>query len=134
ALETSATLWQSFMTEVSRSMPIADFKDNKPSGLVTAKVDAYSGMKPGPFSRRTVNELFLDGTVPNDVDNTKVATAIDRATGKIWNEGCTGPKVTKGFLDLSKVETGYPSWRPYNRNWIARAARGTGVRGGPKHT
>jgi penicillin-binding protein 1A len=134
ALETSATLWQSFMTQASKSMPIADFKSTKPSGLVTAKVDAYSGMKPGPFSRRTVSELFIEGTVPTDVDNTKTGMAIDQATGKLWNEGCTGPKVTKGFLDLSKVEPGFPQWRSYTRGWIARAARGSGVRGGPKRT
>ncbi|TME83162.1 MAG: hypothetical protein E6I45_04345 [Chloroflexi bacterium] len=134
ALETSATLWQSFLTEASRSMPIADFKGTKPPGLVTAKVDAYSGMKPGPFSKRTVSELFIEGTVPTDVDNTKTGMAIDDATGKLWNEGCTGPKVTKGFMDLSKVEPGFPQWRPYTRGWAQRAARGSGVFGGPKHT
>jgi penicillin-binding protein 1A len=134
ALETSATLWQSFLTEASKSMPIADFKSTRPPGLVTAKVDAYSGMKPGPFSRRTVSELFIEGTVPTDVDNTKVGMAIDQATGKLWNDGCTGPKVTKGFMDLSKVEPGFPQWRPYTRGWAQRAARGSGVYGGPKHT
>ena len=134
ALETAATMWQSFLTEASRSMPIANFTDSKPSGLVTAKVDAYSGMKPGPFTTRTVSELFIDGTVPNDVDNTKVPVSVDHATGKLWADGCTGPQETKGFLDLSKVESGYPSWRKYNQGWISRAARGAGVRGGPKRT
>ena len=35
-------------TEVSRGTPIVDFK--QPAGLVDAKIDAFSGMQPGPFT------------------------------------------------------------------------------------
>ncbi|HYX11171.1 MAG TPA: hypothetical protein VE817_04275, partial [Candidatus Acidoferrum sp.] len=132
ALESAATLWQAFLTQASKSMPIVNFKE--PPGIVQAKVDAFSGMKPGPFSRRTVTENFIDGTQPKDVDNTKRAMAIDEASGKLWQDGCVGPKVTKGFFDVSKIDTAFPQWQKYDRGWAVRAAKGSGVRGGPKGT
>jgi membrane peptidoglycan carboxypeptidase len=133
ALETAASLWQSFLEDASKGTPVATFA-KPPAGVVQATVDAYSGMLPGPYTTRTIKEWFIDGTVPKQVDNTKVGVAIDSATGLLWQAGCLGPEVTKGFLDFSNVEPGHPSWVPFTRNWAARAARGTGVRGGPKHT
>lgn len=122
ALESSASLWQDFMTAATKGMPITSFR--RPAGLVEAKVDAHSGLKPGPFTSRTVTELFIEGTVPKQVDNTKVGIAVDAATGGLWQEGCAGPKVIKGFLDFSKVESDYPAWQKADRNWASRAARG----------
>jgi membrane peptidoglycan carboxypeptidase len=133
ALQTAASLWQSFLEDAVKGTPVAAFA-KPPAGVVQATVDAYSGMLPGPYTTRTIKEWFIDGTVPKQVDNTKVGVAIDSATGLLWQAGCLGPEVTKGFLDFSNVEPGHPSWVPFTRNWAARAARGTGVRGGPKHT
>ena len=100
----------------------------------TISVDANSGLLPGPFTHRTVKEYFASGNAPKKVDNTKVGVAIDKATGKLWQDGCLGPKVTKGFLDFSNVDAGWPQWQKYDRGWAKRAARGVGVRGGPKGT
>lgn len=133
ALESAATLWQAFLTEASRGTPIAQF-DDKPKGVSQVSVDAHSGMLPGPFTAKTVKEWFISGTVPRQVDDTKVPTDIDTATGLLWQEGCLGPKETKGFLDLSGVDAGFPTWQKYDRGWIARAMKGVGVRGGPKRT
>ena len=124
ALESAASLWQEFMAAATKGMPITDFR--RPSGIVEAKVDAHSGMKPGPFTSRTVTELFIEGTVPTEVDNTKVGIEIDAATGDLWQEGCLGPKEIKGFLTFSKVEPDHPEWQKYTRNWASRAARGGG--------
>lgn len=121
SLDSSAPVWSRIMTAVSKGLPFATFEASQPSGLVAAKVDAYSGMKPGPFTTRTVSELFIKGTAPTDVDNTKVGIDIDAATGDLWAPGCTGPQVTRGFLDLSNVEPNFPSWARYNRSWFARA-------------
>jgi membrane peptidoglycan carboxypeptidase len=132
ALETAASLWQAFLTQASKNMPIVDFK--RPPGIVDAKVDAFSGMKPGPFSRRTVKEHFIEGTQPTEIDNTKRAIAVDQASGKLWQDGCVGPRVRKGFLDLSKADAAHPKWQKYDNAWAARARHGQGVRGGPKGT
>ncbi len=132
SLDTSAPLWSAIMTEVSKGMKIASFKP--PSGLKSATVDAFTGLKPGPFTKKTVKELFLPGTVPTQKETIRVAASIDKASGLLWREGCAGPKVTKGFFNLSEVESNFPAWQKANANWGARAAKGSGVRGGPKGT
>ena len=50
ALESAATLWQSFLNQATKGDPIADFK--KPGGIVDVKIDAHSGMLPGPTRAR----------------------------------------------------------------------------------
>ncbi len=132
SLQTSAPLWSAILTDLSRGMPIAAFK--APSGLETAEVDAFTGLKPGPFTTKTVKELFIKGTVPTQKETSRIAMEIDGASGLRWQDGCVGPKVTKGFFDLSEVDAGFPDWQKANRNWGARAAKGVGVRGGSKGT
>jgi membrane peptidoglycan carboxypeptidase len=132
SLSSSAPLWSRIMRDVSRGMPIASWK--RPSGLVEASVDAVSGMKPGPFTKRTVKELFIKGTQPTERDDLRRTVEIDGATGDLWQDGCLGPKKTVGALDFSNVEAAYGSWAKFDRAWAKRAARGAGVAGGPKGT
>jgi membrane peptidoglycan carboxypeptidase len=135
SLEASAPLWSSIMTEVSKGMPLASFASSRPGGLTQTKIDAYSGMLPGPFTTKTVSEWFIAGTAPTQVDDTKVPVQIDAATGDLWQEGCAGPVETQGFLDLSNVESSMPaSWKSYTDGWIARAKKGAGAVGGPRRT
>ena len=132
SLASSAPLWSKILTEVSNGLPIANFK--RPEGLVEAKVDAFSGLLPGPYTVSTVNELFIKGTAPTRRDDLHVILDIDQATGLLWQDGCTGPMVQGAFLDFSQAEPGFPQWQPYTQEWAARAARGTGVVGGPRNT
>ena len=134
SLDTSAPVWSAILSEVSHGMPMAQFASSRPKGIVAAKVDAFSGMLPGPFTTRTVTELFIAGTTPRDSDDLHIVLDIDKATGLLWQDDCTGPKVTKGFLDLRRAEPNFPAWGKYNRGWAARAARGQYVRGGPEGT
>ena len=59
---------------------------------------------------------------------------IDAASGLRWQDGCVGPRTSRGFFDLTEVESNFPAWQKANRQWAARAAKGTGVRGGPEGT
>jgi membrane peptidoglycan carboxypeptidase len=127
SLDTSAPLWSAILTEVSKGEKIASFK--APKGLLTATVDAFTGLKPGPFTNKTVKEFFLPGTVPTQKESIRVAASIDKASGLLWRSGCAGPKITRGFFNLSEVESNFPAWQKANANWGARAARGPGVRG-----
>ena len=102
SLDTSAPLWSAILTEISQGLPIADFV--QPDGLETAEVDAFTGLKPGPFTTKTVEEIFLPGTVPTQEETSRVALDIDSASGLLWQDGCAGPKVTQGFFDLAEVE------------------------------
>jgi membrane peptidoglycan carboxypeptidase len=132
SLDTSAPLWSAILQEVSKGDKIANFKP--PKDIETATVDAYTGLKPGPFTTKTVKEFFVPGTVPTQKETLRVGASIDKATGLLWQDGCEGPKVTKGFFNLSEVEANFPAWQKANAAWGARAAKGSGVRGGPKGT
>ena len=132
SLSSSAPLWSRIMRDVSKGMPIATWK--RPSGLVEATVDAFSGMKPGPFTRKKVKEIFIKGTQPTDTDDMRRPVEIDAATGNLWQDGCAGPKRTVGALNFGHVEENFPTWQKFDRAWAKRAARGPGVAGGPERT
>jgi hypothetical protein len=132
ALESAASLWQSFLTAATKGTPIATF--SRPPGVTQVTVDAFSGMLPGPFTTKTVKEWFIEDTVPREVDTTKVGIEIDEATGALWQEGCAGPQTLQGFLDLSGVEAEFPTWATFNAGWLERAKKGVGVVGGPEKT
>ena len=55
-----------------------------------------------------------------------MAASIDAASGLLWQDGCAGPKVTRGFFNLSDVEANFPAWQRADADWAARAARGSG--------
>jgi len=128
SIDVTTYVWQGFMQAASRDWAIHDFR--RPKGLKEATVDAFTGLKPGPFSSKTVREIFIDGTAPAQVDYTKVGMRIEKETGTRWQDGCVGTPVTKGFLDLSGVEAAFPNWQKQNQKWIARARKGAGVGGG----
>ena len=133
SVSSSEPLWNKIITEVTKGTPIAKFQE--PDGIVERNIDAYSGMIPGPGTVRTIKELFIKGTEDSlRKDDMHVATDIDQATGLLWADGCTGPKVSKLFLDFSQVEPRFPAWQKYTQEWAKRAAKGPGVRGGPKRT
>ncbi len=132
SLDSSAPLWSALLEEASQKYGISSFK--APAGLETATVDAFTGLKPGPFTKKTVKELFLKGTVPSERETIRVSLTVDDASGLLWRDGCVGPKVQRGFFDLQEVESNFPAWQKANRNWAGRAAKGPGVRGGPEGT
>lgn len=134
SLETSAPLWSAILSDISKGMPIEDFSRVKPAGLVTAQVDAFTGMLPGPTTRKTVTEIYLPGTAPTAAAKVTVTKDIDSATGLLWQDGCAGPMQTRSFIDFSQVDAAWPVWQKADIAWQARAARGSGVYGGPKRT
>ncbi|HMJ80325.1 MAG TPA: transglycosylase domain-containing protein [Candidatus Dormibacteraeota bacterium] len=129
SIDVTTYMWQGFMNEASRTWKIDQFV--RPPGITTAPVDAFSGLKPGPFTTKTINELFIAGTEPTKIDDTKVAVQVEKETNTLWQDGCFGTPITRGYLNLSNVEPAFPNWQVYDRGWIARAARGSGVLGGP---
>jgi len=132
SLDTSAPLWSAILTEVSKGEKIAQFK--APPDIVSAKVDAFTGLKPGPFTKKTITELFVPGTVPTQKETLRQAVTVDAASGLLWQDGCVGPKETRGFFNMTEVEANFPAWQKANVAWGARAARGSGVGGGLKGT
>ena len=134
SLDTSAPLWSAILSDVSKGLKIEGFARTKPKGLVKATVDAFTGLAPSGATRKTVEELFLPGTAPTTSASFSRAVDIDAASGLLWREGCVGPMETRSFIDYSKAEAGFKAWQKADAAWQARAARGPGVRGGPKGT
>ena len=95
-------------------------------------VDAFTGLKPGPFTTKTVKELFMAGTVPTEQrDDPRRRSTSTRRRGLLWQDGCAGPKVTRASSTSREVESNFPTGR--RRTRLGRpAARGPGVRGGPR--
>jgi penicillin-binding protein 1A len=131
SLELAAPLWHAFMQDVTVGTPKVEFK--QPGGLTWVNVDAFTGLLPGPYSGKTVREVFINGTVPTQVDNTKVPMDIDTVTNTLWTYDCPGVKDTRGFLDLSQVDAGNANFQNYDQIWIQRARTGVGKRGGPNN-
>ena len=132
SLEMAAPIWHAFMQDVTKGTPVVDF--HQPAGVTWASVDAYSGMLPGPYTTRTFKEVFVDGTVPTVVDTTKVSIDVDSTTNTLWTYDCPGVKVTKGYLNLSQVDSTNPTWQQYDNIWASRAVKGSGVKGGPNNS
>ncbi len=130
SLGSSAPLWSRILAEVSHGTPIVDFK--QPKGIVTMSVDAFSGMKPGPFTTKTFSEIFIAGTEPTQPDDLHRTVDIDKASGKLWQDGCVGPKQTVGALDFSAVDADHANWQRADNGWARRASHGSGVGGGLK--
>ena len=134
SLDTSAPLWSAILSDAAKGLPIEGFARVRPKGLLTAKVDAFTGTKPTPSTRAVVSELFIAGTGPAPSRSVSVTRTVDAATGLLWQDGCAGPQVTRAFVDYSRYEAQYPGWRRADAAWQARAARGQGVAGGVKGT
>ena len=89
-------------------------------------------MKPGPFTTKTVKELFIQGTEPTQTDDLRRTIDIDAASGLRWQDGCVGPKKTVGALDFSQVDANHPNWQQADNGWARRAAARAGRRRRPE--
>jgi peptidoglycan glycosyltransferase len=131
SLDVAGPIWQNILREATRGWEVNDFP--RPKGLQQATVDAFTGFKPSPWSRRQVKEWYIEGTVPGDdpwIVGVDVVTGPDGKDYR-WKDGCEGDPTTKGYLVLSKAEQDRESWNEANKGWIARARRGINVAGGP---
>ena len=115
SLTAAAPLWRAFMREYTNGWPVTQFV--RPKGVVKATIDAWSGGKPGPWTKATTKEWFIDGTQPG------ARRAVDPA-GLLYSRSCGGYRV-----DLLKAELGPSSWDPDVADWMRRARRGQGVMG-----
>jgi hypothetical protein len=96
-------------------MPVASFRP--PKGVVQARIDAWTGGRPGPWTKDTVTEWFINGTQPG------AANAVD-PPGLLYTPACGGWRV-----DPVKAELGPRLWDHDVLNWTFRARRGVGVVG-----
>jgi membrane peptidoglycan carboxypeptidase len=109
-------VWHAFLRDYMRGKPVAEFA--RPSkGLVQQTTDAFSGGRPGPWTRSTVSEWYIQGTEPSSQN------PVD-PPGLLYTRQCGGY-----YVDPVQVENpGAPqTWVDAARDWARRAARGPGV-------
>jgi membrane peptidoglycan carboxypeptidase len=115
SLTAAAPLWRAFMRDYTKDWTVTSFR--RPKGVIQARIDAWSGGRPGPWTRDTTTAWFIRGTQPGG------RNAIDEA-GLLYRATCGGWRV-----DPVKAELGPESWRLDVANWLSRARRGVGVTG-----
>jgi membrane peptidoglycan carboxypeptidase len=115
SLTAAGEVWHAFTREYSKEWPVADFK--APKGVVQATADRWSGGEPGPWTRATVREWFIEGTQPG------AKKAIDQ-DGLLYTRGCAG-----WMVNPVAAELGPARWDDDVADWTRRARRGSGVRG-----
>jgi membrane peptidoglycan carboxypeptidase len=115
SLTAAAPLWRAFVRDLTAKQPITNFV--RPKGVVRATIDAWTGGRPGSWTRDTVSEWFIAGTQPG------ASKAID-PPGLLYARSCGGWRV-----DPVKAELGPRAWDDDVSNWLARARRGVGVTG-----
>jgi membrane peptidoglycan carboxypeptidase len=114
SLSTAGEVWHAFVRDYSKKWPVAHFQ--APKGVVQATIDRWSGGAPGPWTRNTIREWFIDGTQPgarNEIDQ----------PGLLYSQGCGGWAV-----DPVKAEP-VAAWQDDVQAWVDRARRGIGVKG-----
>ena len=115
SLTAAAPLWRAFVSQYTNDWPVARFE--RPEGVTEATIDAFSGGRPGSWTRDSREEFFIDGTQPRGKDS------IDPA-GLLYSRACGGFRV-----DPLKAELGPSAWDKDVEDWIRRARRGVGVAG-----
>ena len=115
SLTTAGEVWHAFLRDYTDGMPIADFE--APDGVVRDTVDRWSGGEPGPWTRATEREWFIQGTNPG------AKREVDEA-GLLYSRGCGG-----WMVDPVKAELGPSRWDDDVADWVRRARNGPGTRG-----
>ena len=115
SITAAAPLWRAFVNDYTKDWAVAGFK--RPKNVVKATIDAWSGGKPGAWTRQRTEELFVRGTQPGG------KRQVDKA-GLLYSRACGGWRV-----DPVQAELGPSAWDSDVEDWLRRARRGTGVSG-----
>jgi hypothetical protein len=76
-----------------QSLPKVDFVE--PAGIKWVTIDAESGLLPGPFTRSTAREPFIEGTEPKKQDDLHKELGICKASGRLATPYCPADQVEK---------------------------------------
>ena len=112
SLDTSAPLWSAILSDVSKGMPIDGFRRTKPKGLVTATVDAFTGMQAerrdpphrrGAVHRRAPSPPSPRATPSPSTSTRRAGSAGRRAASARWSPGRSST--------TAEAESGFKTWQ-----------------------
>jgi penicillin-binding protein 1C len=111
----AAPIWKSVTTSLLKGKKIDNFQ--RPEGVVSMKVDAMTGQKPGKGSK-TRNELFAKWQPPPE-DSMRVTKRICRPSGLLANDSCekAGKAINKTYFVMTDpytelFQSGFKSCKP----------------------
>lgn len=95
-----AKIWREVMRQAHQDIPYHDFTE--PPGIVRETVDNKSGLKPGYNTppEHMVNDIFIEGTVPTEIDDAHTLVEVCATSGLLPNEYCP-EKITRVFIKSS---------------------------------
>ena len=105
----AAPIWHDVMMNLHQDLPPRDFP--RPDGLTTETICAVNGLLPSAGCSQRVDEVFIAGTEPTQVDDWHRQFNIDRRTGLLAGDNCP-PEVT-----VSRWFTLYP---PDAGQWVEK--------------
>ena len=74
-------IWQAIMSQAHKDLPVLSW--STPNGVSPVTVCDPSGLLPTPACPQTVQEVFLNGNEPTQVDNLYEKIAINKETGRL---------------------------------------------------
>ncbi|MEI6222475.1 MAG: transglycosylase domain-containing protein [bacterium] len=114
-IEGTAPIWNQFMTKALQKMPDETYPF--PDGEVEkATVCKTTGLKPGECP--TVQDYFMKGKAPKEVDTYWKRILVDKATGKRAAEGCPAESVEEKFF-LMSLKAEKNEWQKPVDDWLA---------------
>jgi peptidoglycan glycosyltransferase len=111
SIDVSTFVWQGFMREASADWEITRFP--RPDGLTQVAIDPFTGLLPAS-GVEGVEEWFIVGTEPDS---------------RLPADACG-----MDALRVASHENKFANWMEADQDWMRRAQRGPGVRGGPDRT
>ncbi len=106
----AAQFWKNVMKQIHAELPDKDF-DAPPESLVKRSVDTISGKRPTSLSYQdprgtVINEWFIPGTEPTELDDIHVTVAVCAESGKLASEYCPSTLIEERVFTKRK--------EPYN--------------------
>ena len=100
-------IWDAVMTSVHSGKESSTF--NQPSGIVTETICRTSGKKATSKCSDTYQEIFVEGTVPEDCDAHSSSARVCTETGMLANEYC--PNVTTRYYSYTVEKERLGLWK-----------------------
>jgi len=100
----AAPIWHDVMMTLHQNLPPRNFA--RPDGLVSETVCAVNGLLPSAGCRQTVDELFIAGTEPTQVDNWHQRVTIDRRNGLLAGNNCSAEFTVSRWVTVYPPEAG----------------------------